>query len=61
MTNHTKRDRAFGRYFAKRGAQRVLTEAEEARPNRERVARWRNLYSNIPVEQTIAPQRKRNH
>lgn len=59
--NHTKRDQAWGRFLGKRGAQRVLTEAEEARPNRERIAAWRNKYANIPIENTIAPQRKRNH
>jgi hypothetical protein len=53
------RDRAFGRFFAKRGASRVLKEAEECRPNRERIAHWRIQYANIPIEQTIAPKRHR--
>lgn len=59
IRHSAKRDEAFGRYFAKRGASRVLTEAELAPPNRERVARWRIHYANIPIEQTIATPRKK--
>jgi hypothetical protein len=52
------RERAFGRFLAKRGTQRVLEEAEKAPTNRERIARWRNLYSTIPLEHTLSPTRK---
>lgn len=52
------RDRAFGRYYAKRGASRVLREAEEAKPNRERIAHWRNRMMTVPLEHTL-PQRMR--
>ena len=54
------RDRAFGRFLGKRGAQRVLEEAEAARSNRERIAHWRNRYCNIPLEHTLSPRRKQS-
>ena len=53
MNHSPQRDRAWGRYFGRKGAGRVLTEAEECRPNRERVAHWRNRYSSIPLELTL--------
>ena len=53
MNNSPQRDRAFGRYFGKKGASRVFEEAEQCRPNRERVAHWRNRYASIPIELTL--------
>lgn len=50
-----QRDRAFGRFYARKGAARVLHEAERAPPNRERLAAWRNKYVNVPLEQQITP------
>lgn len=48
-----QRDRAFGRYFARNGAHRVLREAEHAPPNRDRITRWRIAYARVPIEQTL--------
>lgn len=38
--NAIKRDRAWGRYFARHGAARILAEAERAPHNDQRRARW---------------------
>lgn len=53
MNHSPQRDAAWGRYFRRKGAFRVLVEAEECRPNRERVAHWRNRYANVPIEHTL--------
>jgi len=52
--NHSpQRDKAFGRFYGRKGAARVLAEAEECKPNRERVAHWRNRYATVPIEHTL--------
>ena len=53
MNHSPRRDQAWGRFFGKKGAGRVLSEAEECKPNRERVAHWRNRYASIPLEMTL--------
>jgi len=53
MKHSPQRDRSWGKFLGKRGAQRVLEEAEAARSNRERIAHWRVKYANIPIEQTL--------
>lgn len=53
-----QRDRAFGRYFARQGARRVLREAEHAPPNRDRIARWRIAYARVPIEHTVQRSRR---
>ena len=53
MNHSPQRDAAWGKFFRRKGASRVLSEAEECKPNRERVAHWRNRYASIPIELTL--------
>lgn len=53
MNHSPQRDAAWGKFYRRKGAVRVLAEAEECRPNRERVAHWRNRYCSIPIEHTL--------
>jgi hypothetical protein len=50
-----KRDRAWGRFFAQRGAVAVLA-AERPLTQPERLARWFARYVHVPAEMRL-PQR----
>lgn len=58
VVNASRRDTAWGRFFLKRGAVRVLREAEDAKPNGERIAHWRIRMIGVPIEHTL-PKRMR--
>jgi hypothetical protein len=47
------RDKAFGRFFKKRGTRRVLKEAERAPSMRDRLVRWKIVYYGLPIEVTL--------
>lgn len=52
-THSAQRDRAFGRYYANRGARNAIVQAVHGgtpNTNAERVAEWRNKSAQIPQE-----------
>lgn len=51
--NATQRDKAWGRFYGRKGAARVFREAEQAPTLRQRLARFLVLYSGLPLECTL--------
>lgn len=54
-----ERDRAWGRFYGRRGAHRIIDRAGPGKcPSppmtpRERVEKWRRQYATLTVEQTV--------
>lgn len=52
------RERAWGRFYAKRGARRVITRSDAVQTNDQRIAEWASRYYLVPVEMRLAPIRR---
>lgn len=51
--NTPARDRAWGRWYSKRGTARVLVEAEKAPSAEARRVRWFCVYTAVPMEKKV--------
>lgn len=51
--NTPARDRAWGRWYSKRGTARVLVEAEKAPSAEARRVRWFCVYMAVPMEKKV--------
>lgn len=47
------RDQRIGRRLAFTGGARILAEGAQPIDNRERLSRWRSIYSRLPIEATV--------
>lgn len=51
--NNPQRDRAFGRFYARKGAARVFHDGVQAPSAMQRMIRFRILYAAVPIEATL--------
>jgi hypothetical protein len=52
-----QRDRAWARFYARRGAKPILRPDGGYTTNAERIRAWRQRYDCVPLEQQTAPIR----
>lgn len=58
MRHEPSQRASLGRFYAKRGARRVITRSDAVQTNDQRIAEWASRYYLVPVEMRLAPIRR---